>query len=53
MRQKIIIILWFAQEMLGEGEDNNYNGSPRRCMVREKIIVILWFAQQMLGDGRR
>ena len=25
VREKIIIITWFAQQMLGEGEDNNYN----------------------------
>ena len=24
VKEKIIIILWFAQEMLGEGEDNSY-----------------------------
>ena len=24
VREKIIIILWFAQQMHGEGEDNNY-----------------------------
>ena len=24
VREKIIVVLWFAQQMLGEGEDNNY-----------------------------
>ena len=25
VREKIIIIIWFAQQMHGEGEDTNYN----------------------------
>ena len=25
VREKIVIIIWSAQQMLGEGEDNNYN----------------------------
>ena len=53
MREKIIIILWFAQEMLGEGEDNNYTmvRPGDAWWVREKIIIILWFAQEMHGEG--